>query len=769
MSSQFRTRAIHDPLWRYYVVLAAAYTVVAVIASLTPWQFERPVPDDWIRLWERFPYVVGGRPSWTDFVSNVALFVPWGILVSAVLLYRGSWRARLARSLVVVVLAGLIASLIELLQMLVPDRTVSEFDVGAEIAGAGLGVLVWWFTGPKVSIWLSARQPVNHTERQWDWWLQIYLFVVSLTWLFPFDITIRPNEIIHKLHSDHAVLNPFASLTWERSGHALFIVAIFLPVGVWVATYASRYHAIFQRQKDGRWLVLGITLLLGIGQAMVMSRRTDVLECIAMSQGISVGVFLAVNWRTLRSLSLRQWIPQGSSEEASRQHIAALNIVDARNVMCCYVAVAVAILITLYLAAAAVPETIGISGWDIPTWSPTWLFYVYWLGGLACFAMAPRYPAIGYLVFFTFAYGVVPRSHGASQMLRGLGLLETVIVLGLLCLFLTRRSLKLSSRLSKTILFAAGMYASWSLISAVAMRIDGRMWNAEVAKQCVRIVECAAILLLAASVPSTKRGQWYVSAAMVSVFSLAAILFPSSLYRDHVTATVAAILLPLTIHATVAAPHVSLQIGMMLFCVKLLTVINVGESRSAAGGAVAGVVAYALLSRFRWWIVGVVGMASVPISAISDRLWQSRLGARFQTVIEQRQGWDTGRLELWHGAWSDFRQHPVLGIGPGANAAEFGGAHSSYLSALSETGAVGFLLYLTVWVLTLVLLARLIWRDNQAWQGTFAKAIIASTVVQLVIGLGYSLQNLQLTFILAGWAIALQISVDREAGNQSMK
>ncbi len=72
--------------------------------------------------------------SWLEFIANVVLFVPFGLLF-AVLLDRRRWW-------LVLVLAAATTSAIELAQLVIPNRFSDPRDLVANTGGAALGLLV---------------------------------------------------------------------------------------------------------------------------------------------------------------------------------------------------------------------------------------------------------------------------------------------------------------------------------------------------------------------------------------------------------------------------------------------------------------------------------------------------------------------------------------------------------------------------------------------------------------------------------------------------
>jgi tetratricopeptide (TPR) repeat protein len=107
---------------------------------------------------------------------------------------------------------------------------------------------------------------------------------------------------------------------------------------------------------------------------------------------------------------------------------------------------------------------------------------------------------------------------------------------------------------------------------------------------------------------------------------------------------------------------------------------------------------------------------------------------------------ETARLQLWMAAWDGFLQRPLLGWGPGGYEAAFDvvfrpafhpldcqdRAHNVLLGTICETGAVGALAYLAMWVSFAVAAVRaartsaLTWRQGAALLGAGAGYFVHS-------------------------------------------
>lgn len=132
-----------------YTVGALGFMAFAVWGSLFPFDF-RPVAAGvvWSRLWAE---VGAGAPAFslTDFVSNVLLFVPIGLLLVAAAEKRWPRRNRWLDAAVFLAAVALSAA-VESGQAFVSSRTPSFVDVVAKALGAASGIVAWRTIGSEI-------------------------------------------------------------------------------------------------------------------------------------------------------------------------------------------------------------------------------------------------------------------------------------------------------------------------------------------------------------------------------------------------------------------------------------------------------------------------------------------------------------------------------------------------------------------------------------------------------------------------------------------
>ena len=185
-------------------------------------------------------------------------------------------------------------------------------------------------------------------------------------------------------------------------------------------------------------------------------------------------------------------------------------------------------------------------------------------------------------------------------------------------------------------------------------------------------------------------------------------LAPSPLLVVNNDLTVVAVLAPLAVAAALARPHPAVRLLVAAFCVALVAVIAVAQSRTALVTAVVSLGSFAVLAPRRlfagWARVWLVVAGTVALVVAVDAVLGFRLGHK---VLGEWQG--NGRLSLWAAALAMFRDAPVLGQGPYGfmlhHRAYLDGlslpawvhvedrvtpwAHNLYLELLAEQGALG--------------------------------------------------------------------------------
>ena len=105
-----------------------------------------------------------------------------------------------------------------------------------------------------------------------------------------------------------------------------------------------------------------------------------------------------------------------------------------------------------------------------------------------------------------------------------------------------------------------------------------------------------------------------------------------------------------------------------------------------------------------------------------------------------------GRGDLWREGIAAFTKHPILGVGGGAINYAIGAAvHNTFISVATETGLIGFVLFLSILGLVVYKVSRLPRRTSELWLAIFMTWAIG------VLSLSWEFRKV--TWIILGFAI----------------
>jgi glycopeptide antibiotics resistance protein len=272
----------------------ACYLVFAILGSFVPFDF---TPLSAEEASARVATALSTMPmhvSRIDVLSNVILFVPIGVLLTA---WMGLRQYRVSGGIVDVWLAlmasAALALVIEALQVYFPSRNVSPTDIMAETTGGLIGAWVWVLVGRFAVRALHAASAGTEDRSLAGGLLAVYAVLLAAAGLVPFDITLDPSELGAKLRAGRIALVPFAAASVDPAmalTHALPVVLAAAPLGallVWATRRALRPAA----------LALGVLFLAGVeaGQVLVVSRVADITDIVLGALGLLAGAALAAS------------------------------------------------------------------------------------------------------------------------------------------------------------------------------------------------------------------------------------------------------------------------------------------------------------------------------------------------------------------------------------------------------------------------------------------------------------------------------------------
>lgn len=291
-----------------YILIGLLYLGFVIYGSLIPFHVQIYPIAEAIRKFRQIPYLHLGIQSRSDLVANILLFIPLSFLLMGT--WCGptqSWYVKAAGYILVFLFCSLLSIGVEFTQTFFPLRTVSLNDILAETAGAGIGILLWHWRGPKITTWaesiISERRPRSLAESMF------YGYVVALLFfsIFPLDLTISPVEIYHKWKEGRVVFVPFSGnhgSTGQFIYDILTDIALFVPIGFLAGkirknppnsplnTAASHSYTV-QYITRGLWMGITIAAVIEFMQIFVWSRTTDITDLITGGFGGVLGGFLA--------------------------------------------------------------------------------------------------------------------------------------------------------------------------------------------------------------------------------------------------------------------------------------------------------------------------------------------------------------------------------------------------------------------------------------------------------------------------------------------
>jgi O-antigen ligase len=230
--------------------------------------------------------------------------------------------------------------------------------------------------------------------------------------------------------------------------------------------------------------------------------------------------------------------------------------------------------------------------------------------------------------------------------------------------------------------------------------------------------------------------------------------------------------LPIALFGAFAAPAVWLRYAFGGLGVALLTTFAMAQNRGAAVGLALALLCIWWNARKRWlW-----ALSAIPLLALAMFLVPGGYIDRFRVVIDPAAVTPTAgldrstvdeRKELWTAAGTIFVDHPLMGVGPGNSIAALKlyrpgysriRIHNTFIDAAIETGAVGFVLFTALIAGALFLLQRRMQRAEHADARPCLRAVQAALAAYVGICLFISRYDMQLAYLLVGWAAALVAS-----------
>jgi len=278
------------------LLLLILYIIFIIYSTTLPFDFtnKHEVISTNLRSIRWIPFVRdhGVRESIPDIVSNFLLFLPLGILMASVFLQARAKRALWSILLFTLLGSGLLSALVETTQILSLSRVTSLTDLLTNamggLCGASLSCIFYSTIREPLLRW-SYRNAVRSPEVLL---LAIYLGLLSLSYLVPFDISLDVGSIKHGLKS--VDLDPRSALIlWPKM----------LGPFLWLAGLCFLICSVLSRRFRSRGLLSILAALLSsfsfataleLTQVFIVSRVATAGDILAGFAGALYGCLLFV-------------------------------------------------------------------------------------------------------------------------------------------------------------------------------------------------------------------------------------------------------------------------------------------------------------------------------------------------------------------------------------------------------------------------------------------------------------------------------------------
>lgn len=268
-------------LGRLYLILMCIYCGFIIYGSLVPFRFRYIPLEQAVGRFRQIPHFYLGIQSRSDLAANFLLFIPLTFLAMGALTRENRRRGRALIAVAVAAGAILLNGAIEFTQIYFPDRTASKHDILAQVAGGITGILLWSCCGGRITRWARSLWEERARNRIAVTILSGYVVFLILYQLFPFDLTLSPVEVYHKLKASRITLLPFCDRAGLDAYNVLSKAAIMIPVG---------YLLVLVRRWE-RWRsIFVVTAQVGLLAALIEMAQLFVFSRYSSSTDVVFGV-----------------------------------------------------------------------------------------------------------------------------------------------------------------------------------------------------------------------------------------------------------------------------------------------------------------------------------------------------------------------------------------------------------------------------------------------------------------------------------------------
>ena len=283
-------QAAAEAVRRWCVVGACLSAFFGCYVGLVPFSFALPVDVSILETFRRSAeHGIGSR---ANFLANILLFIPVGFFGAGALVGRTSrtWITAIAVSCLLIA-SGVLSLAVEVLQVLVPSRTPSLADVGAQVTGAVAGIGCWFAAHREVHAWAARRTSAGVGPLETSLW--VYAVVRVLGLLLPLNVTVSLSTLVDKYRRGTIIIDPLQS--FHRSDFLQGAVAelvLTAPIGILAYLLATRHRA---RRPVLTGVVLGtvFSVSMELAQVIVISRTADIMDVVTGTIGAVAGIVVA--------------------------------------------------------------------------------------------------------------------------------------------------------------------------------------------------------------------------------------------------------------------------------------------------------------------------------------------------------------------------------------------------------------------------------------------------------------------------------------------
>lgn len=280
----------------YSVVLVAAGMMYG---SWAPFELQSARLSDVMAVYRDVPeWWVASR---SDTAANVALSVPFALLLTSFFLSFGTGFAWRLSSVGAVMLAtGLLSLVLELGQGWFANRVPSLADTIAQLIGAIFGGSVGWLIGPSVAKSLDQMVAAPQRARRIQAASTLAALLALLWSVLPGQILVSPADYARKWSRGQIELVPFTLLNpWspEAIYQAGWNMLLGVPLGFWACHSLEITRQTRLRIPSQLLVLLGLGMLPEVLQVFVAGRFTSATDVIFVTCGVTLGFYAArIGW-----------------------------------------------------------------------------------------------------------------------------------------------------------------------------------------------------------------------------------------------------------------------------------------------------------------------------------------------------------------------------------------------------------------------------------------------------------------------------------------